>query len=423
MYKRVAAIAATIFSVTTSIGQTDPSPSREWDQAKAIAFALENNADLRAARLSIELAESRLARTGIRSNPSMIVEYSSDFLFNDEGEHTLGVGFMQKFPLANRLKLAKAVSRVDIAKAKAEVRIQEIAIAHSINEVALELQVNDTRRASLGRLLSKSEEIAFFIQSRVSFGEYSQLEANQATLEARSLAQEINQLSDERNHLVHALEPLLGLKAEKEMSFIEIKEIDLSDDALLYEDSIFDRHPEFQLATLESYSAEAEIALAESENWEDVTARLFWENERSVDEPNGLGTDRFIGVGLSIPLPLRKKGELRAREQRIARDQSHMKAAAIKLRVQHEIEHARHEMDDLRKSIHRYRKEVIELAEQQLEETQTAHQKGQISFVTLMDVQRQLLEIEHNHLDTLEFFARARQKLEIALMKSPGLSK
>jgi outer membrane protein TolC len=320
------------------------------------------------------------------------------------------------------LKLAKAVSRVDIAKAKAEVRIQEIVIAQSINEIALELQVNDTRRASLGRLLSKSEEIASFIQSRVSFGEYSQLEANQATLEARSLAQEINQLSDERNHLVHALEPLLGLKAEKEMSFVEVKEIDLSDDSLRYDDSIFDRHPEFQLATLEAHSAEAEIALAESENWEDVTARIFWENERSVDEPNGLGTDRFIGVGLSIPLPLRKKGELRAREQRIARDQSHRKAAAIKLRVQHEIEHAHHEMDDLRKSIHSYRKEVIELAEQQLEETQAAHQKGQVSFVTLMDVQRQLLEIEHNHLDTLESFARARQKLEIALLESPGLS-
>jgi hypothetical protein len=45
-----------------------------------------------------------------------------------------------------------------------------------------------------------------------------------------------------------------------------------------------------------------------------------------------------------------------------------------------------------------------------------------VSFVTLMDVQRQLLEIEHNHLDTLESFARARQKLEIALLESPGLS-
>jgi outer membrane protein TolC len=79
-------------------------------------------------------------------------------------------------------------------------------------------------------------------------------------------------------------------------------------------------------------------------------------------------------------------------------------------------------MDDLRKSIHRYRKEVIELAEQQLEETQTAHKKGQISFVALMEVQRQLLEVEHSHLDTLESFARVRQKLEIALLKSPGLS-
>jgi len=405
------------------MAQPDRSPPIEWDRATAIAFALENNADLRAARLSIDLAEARFDRTGVRSNPSVNVDYASDFLFNDEGEHSFGIGFSQKFPLANRLKRAKDVSRVDIAKAKTEVKKQEFAIAHSISEIALEIQIADTRKESLERLLAKVEEIASFIRSRVDRGEYSHLEANQATLEARSLKQEINQLTTERNHLVHSLEPLLGSPSEEELSFVKNSEIDIEEDSLEFDNLLFERHPDFQLAILDAHSAEAEIALAESENWEDITASIFWENERGIDQPNGLETDRFIGVGMSIPIPLRKKGELRAREQRIARDQSHMQAAAIKLRVLHEIEHARHEMEDLRESIQSYRKEVIELAQAQLEETQVAHQNGQISFVALMDVQQQLLEIEHNHLDTLESFAHARLKLEIALLESPGLSR
>jgi len=423
MHTRLAVITAALIFTDHTFGQHNASYPTEWNRDSAIAFALEHNAELNAARLSVDLAEARLARTGIRPNPSLDVDYSDDFAFNNEGEYTLGIGFSQRFPLANRLKRAKEVSRVDIAKAKTEIRKQEFSIAHDIAEIVLEIQITDTRIESLRRLQSKAKEIASFIKSRIPHGDYSIIEANQAVLEARTLAQKINQLSDERNHLTHSLAPLLGLPDEHEIDFVKMSQIDFRVDLPPFDNSVFERHPELQMAILDAHSAEAEIALAQAENWEDVTARIFWKNERSVDDPRGLGTDRSVGVGFSIPLPLRKEGSLRAQEMRIARDQSNQQAAAIRLEVLHEIEHARHEAEDLIKSIRAYRAEVIELAEEQVEEIAKAHQNGQISFLELVNAQHQLMEIEHEYLDTLESYARARLKLETALLITPGLNR
>ena len=45
---------------------------------------------------------------------------------------------------------------------------------------------------------------------------------------------------------------------------------------------------------------------------------VFFEEERGVDEPSGLGRDRFFGIGVSIPLPLHDKnrGEIEASRYR-----------------------------------------------------------------------------------------------------------
>ncbi len=424
MFTRITTVTILLIFYGQTFGQTTTPPIPDaFDKATAISYALKQNADLRAIRKGIEIAEARLARTGLRPHPKIAVNYASDSAFNNEGEYTLGVGLQQEFPLANRLRKAKAVSRVDIAKAKMEVRSSELEIANGISEIALDIQIVDTRIALLERIHEKTSEISDFIHSRAKRGELSILEANQTTLELRALEQEIDQLTDERNHLTHSLAPFLGLTLDEEVNFKTASAIDTNTSLPGFDSSIFERHPGFQLAVLDAHSAEAEIALAESENWESITARVFWENERSVDQPNGLGTERFVGVGFSIPVPLRKKGDLHAKEARIERDQSNLKAAAIKLRIQHEIEHAQHEASDLRKRIADYRDNVIKLANEQLEATKLAYQNGQVSLVSLLRAQEQLLRIERRQLDTQESFARAKLSLERARIDLPQLQK
>jgi cobalt-zinc-cadmium efflux system outer membrane protein len=420
MFTRIIVLTITLAFYGQTFGQsTKPPTPNAFDKATAISYALKQNADLRVIRKGIEIAEARLARTGLRPNPKIAVDFASDFAFNREGEHTTGLAFQQEFPLANRLRKTKAVSRVDIAKAKMEVRLHELEIANEISEIALEIQIVDTRRALLEKIYQKTSEISEFIQSRAKQGELSILEANQSILELRALEQEINHLSDQRTHLTHSLAPLLGLPSNEEAGFNTLQEIDTNSELPGFDSSIYERHPAFQLAVLDAHSAEAEIALAESENWESITAKVFLKNERSIDQPNGIGSDRFIGVGFSIPIPFRKKGDLRANEIRIERDQSNLKAAAVKQRIQHDIEHARHEAADFQKRTIEYRDNVIKLANEQLEATSAAYQKGQISLVSLLRAQEQLLRIERRHLDNQEAFARARLELERARIDLP----
>jgi outer membrane protein TolC len=96
-----------------------------------------------------------------------------------------------------------------------------------------------------------------------------------------------------------------------------------------------------------------------------------------------------------------------------------LKAAAVKQRIQHDIEHARHEAADFQKRTIEYRDNVIKLANEQLEATSAAYQKGQISLVSLLRAQEQLLRIERRHLDNQEAFARARLELERARIDLP----
>src|SRR4029078_2395798 len=85
----------------------------------AVARAVRSNPDLTAARWGIEEARGRLWHSGRPSNPELETELKP----NVRGrEFSLSVGFMQKFPLTNRLFIERKVSETGLAIAEAEVR-------------------------------------------------------------------------------------------------------------------------------------------------------------------------------------------------------------------------------------------------------------------------------------------------------------
>ena len=76
------------------------------------------NPDLAAARKRIAEAKGRLDQSGRLSNPVFGVEASQDPSFD---ERALSVSIAQKFPITNRLALAKAISKTSMQAAEAEV--------------------------------------------------------------------------------------------------------------------------------------------------------------------------------------------------------------------------------------------------------------------------------------------------------------
>lgn len=419
-YTRAAfALLIYIFATPPADAESD---HESFDRSSAIRYALERNADLRAARLAVAQAEARLDRSGRLDNPTLKLDYASDQLYNDEGESTFGVGISQSFPLARRLKKQKEVSRVDVARARMEVRQFERQLANEICEFALDIQVLEERMSLASRLVDKAAQLFAFTRERSQTGELSLLVANQAELELEVAKQELAHLEMEREKSIHRLAPLLGRRSAEHIAFKSSGPIVPDEAPPGFDPAVLERHPEFQLAVLSERAAEAEAALARADNWENVTASLFWENERGVDQPAGLGTDRFVGVGISIPIPLRKHGDLKAREKLVDRDRSRLEAAAIKLAVENEIEHALHETVQFRQRIESYQSEVLALAQSQLSQVRDAQQRGQLSYRELLQAELQTLRLEEQRIHLLESYAEARLELELARVDLPELN-
>lgn len=405
-------------------GQPYSQPPSVYDRSLAIQQGLQTNKDLAAARLIVNRAAARLEATGLRPNPSLEVEYVDDFAFNDEGESAFGIGFSQAFPLAGKLAKEKAVSRVAIAKAKMEVRRQERALAKTISDFALDIHLADTRNEHLQQVLAAARSAADFAAEKAQTGELSSLEAGQFQLERRILEQEIKNLELERERLMHRLAPHLGQPATQHFDFDSAQVLPYRSGSLPdFDLDVLQRDPDFQLAVLEEQAAEAEIALAQAENWDAVTARLFWRNQKGIDRPVGRTSDQVLGLSFSLPLLLRKKGDLAARERFAQREQSRLSAAAARFRIQNEIEHARHEAHITQERMQAYQSEVLDFAQTQLEQTQLAYQNGQVDPLALHRAQQQLLSLKNGYLDLYEQYAHALLELELARLDIPELQK
>lgn len=92
--------------------------------------------------------------------------------------------------------------------------------------------------------------------------------------------------------------------------------------------------PDVDLLTLEEEKAGLEIALARAEAWEGIRIGIQYTYDQNTDEPEGLGTDQFLGLAVSIPLPVwdQKKGTIE--ERTASRDETTARLRAAKLEIE-----------------------------------------------------------------------------------------
>ena len=104
--RRATAFALIVQSSLTSLVAEALTVSKE----QAVVRALQQNPALNAARTTIDRAEGNRQQAGRWANPELSIDYATDRTFNDEGEYGYSVGFEQRFPVTNRLRLQKSIA-------------------------------------------------------------------------------------------------------------------------------------------------------------------------------------------------------------------------------------------------------------------------------------------------------------------------
>lgn len=377
----------------------------------AVNRALTHNPDLAAARWKIEEARGRLAQAGRLANPEMEYEFKP----NARGrEFAVSAAFTQRFPLTNRLRLEKAVSRAELEAAGAEVDSAAQRLKAKVLETGVKLLALDEARRLTEARLRYSREFAEDAEKTAARGEGSPLDAAQFALEAKQLNLELLQLEAERAALAGELRPLLGLEPKEPVEITgRLPAPALPGEA----GGDVSGRADWRAAQARVEAARQGAALARAEKWEDVTVGAALEVERAKDAPEGLETDVFAGFRVSIPLPLRNKNEGKIQEADAALARHGMEAGALAAGIRAEAAAALEEMRAAARILESIDQTLLPAAralEEQIVKSWRAAQPD-ARPADVLRAREKRLSLEQARVDALRNFHLARVRFDAAL--------
>ena len=390
----------------------------------AVRAALAGNLDLRAAKYEVEKARGRLIQAGLWPNPSAEFGFRSDLLGNNEGERTVSAGFVQAFPITGRLKFAKQVSRVDVAQAMVEIRNRERLLIGEVQRNYLTVLLLQRQIASNREFIGVNRDFVTLFQERLKKAEVSEVEVNLARVEMLRVELETAVLGADLSSRELALKQRLGIGPAGRL------EVEGDVEALAgkfrpekYSPTIVVNRPDLRLIELSVDRAQAEIRLARAAAWEDWSVGLDYENDRTTDDPNGLGTNNFSGLKFSIPLALWNRNQGKVHEQQAAADQARQQIDALRLSIRTEIATSIAQATKLREVVGTYQTTLLPTLASTTELLKKGLKEGLTDATRLVQAQQQRATLRASYLTAYTSYVQALVELETASGGSPFLSK
>ena len=291
----------------------------------AVQTALMGNRDLVAARFAVHKAEGRLRQAGLLPNPEIEFNGFSDFVSSTDGEGEFVVGLHQELPLTSRLSISREISRVGVAEALREVRNYERLLISRVQALYVRAQAARLRAGAAGTAKFDAAKSAELAATRLSAGQGTLAESALARVEEQRWGTVATSAATEGETLLLDLKTALGMSAGESLILSQSLESVLQTLQSRANQSLTFSRPDVELALLELDRAGAETRLAKASAWEGIRVGVEYMQDRGVDAPGGIDTGYFLGVKVSLPLPVwdQKKGEIQAsqatEEQRAAR--------------------------------------------------------------------------------------------------------
>jgi cobalt-zinc-cadmium efflux system outer membrane protein len=425
--RKIAAVLLTVcvalFLPTILMADND---TQHRELSRFITQVLENNRDLTSIRWIIKEAEGKLKQSGLWPNPELELARTSDRNYNNEGEYTASVGFVQKFPISGRLSKAKDVARVDVALALAEVRELERTVIRDALKVAFELCVTEKLLSYNSQSEKTLQDLIKISEQRLKQAEISKADLNLEKIELQKIKLSSANLKVEKQTALASMSALLGGAPAKAIKFSCPFSSYLAQSFLLIPaEQAISLRPDYQIAQLERDRASAELRLAKAQTYEDWTIGFGY--ERDVSNFDFVGAERqrdeFLGFRLSIPLPIWNQNEGRINETRASRSKAEAQVEAVSVQIIKEIDSARAKVVGLSPVIEQYENESLNLAEQNVKLLNQSYRDGLLPISAVIQGQQQLVDVRQSYGNTLREYLLAVVELEFSLAANPFLNR
>ena len=388
----------------------------------AVQAALMGNRDLAAARFAVKKAEGRLRQAGLLPNPEIEFSGFSDFVSGGEGEGEFTIGLHQMLPLTARLSIAKEVSRVGVAEALREVRNQERLLVAQVQELYVRALAAQRREADGRQARADAGELGKLAGERLAAGQGSLAESALARVEEQRWLTSFTAAATEAESLRLELKTALGLTADMSLQLTENLESAVESLRARTAETRPSYRPDVEVALLALDRAGAELRLAKASAWEGIRVGVEYMQDRGMDAPAGIDTGHFLGVKVSLPLPVwdRKTGEIETSQA--AGEQRAAQVRALELEVANGIAAARRRVALLEEQLSLYGRDtqpVIDRAERDMAQ---GFEEGRVDAKDLLLVRAQNTSLRLESTKILEHLGLALVALEAAAGTHPAVA-
>ncbi len=402
-FGRALVLGAALFATVAQAG--------DFTLESAVRYAHEHNPDLAAARMRIEEARGRRTNAGRLMNPELQIGASN---MPGTSAGSLGVAFMQKFPVTNRLRLEKSISDAELAAAEEEAQDKARMLSAEVRVIAIKLLYTDAVRELTERQIANSKNLAEIATGMSAAGEGNATEVARMELEAGELHLNNLKLDSDVAEMTGMLRPMLGLAPDELLHFtgglmtsvsLPVAPPDPADRA------------DYRAAGHMENAARHGIALERAKKYEDISVGAMASRDRVMDLPAGIQNRNMVGIQVSIPLPFWNRNEGKVQEAGAMAERAQKEKFALGARIQAEAATARAGMAAFAKVARETQDVLIPKAGEIEDRLREQYRQGHATLEDLLRARDKHLQLEHEYLDAQRDYYLAKAKWLVAAGK------
>ena len=406
---------------------TDADPQTGLTVDQAVAFALEHNGELLAARKEIEAASALVRQAALRANPKVDASVSKTITGTDNNVTLSG---MLPLELGGRRS-----ARIKVAERELEMRRQDVANRERMLAADVRTKFGEALAAILKLgfdedLIATSQRGYNLVAARVTEGGTAPLEQNMVLVELNRL-RSMRETAEGRAQIeMLELRNLIGMTPDEPLRLRGDFNDVIAPLALLADatERALSERPDLKLARAAETFAEARIEQARAEGRLDASLTAGYQRMDSSYPLNGINdvgqlspirsTFHYFTIGVSLDLPVRNKNQ-GAIEAAIAEAEgAKRRREFLELTVRREVASAYAHYNSSARAAEIFRVGVKDQANANLDVVRQTYELGSKTLIDYLSEQRRFIDLQNGYIDVLLDTYKARVEIERATSSS-----
>lgn len=353
----------------------------ELDINKLALIALWNNANFKALLVDMKLAQADLEQAGLLPNPELMYSFQ---VANKPFKYALDLPIEAIWLRPMKLK----VSEADVKRVSNTIQQAGLDLIRDVRQAAIDLQALRLQQSIQNKSKNLRNEITLLTDKRLEIGDIAEPEALLARVDASRAAQSEKKANYEVQFAEQKLMLLLGLQGQTQPLKIkneayptcEIEDFDIEKVIT----ATLENRPDLMAATSNIESGQARQKLS----------RFSWFRFLGIGDATSGDSGHVLSPALKVTLPVfnQNQGNINRATSEIEKAERQRQAL---------IQQAETE---LRQQFTRYQQSCTELniltqhlkplADQAIESAKTSYEKGDISYLTMLESSKQLIDTQ-----------------------------